>query len=300
MKKNIFILSVVFVTVFFGQESKAWFFKQQQKLVVSQEELDKQLFIAMENMFGKTAEKLLEMGANPNAINENGEPALIEAIRSRQVFFIELLLNHPEIQIEATDNEGKTAFIYAVCLGNMPVIRHFNEKGVNINVKDNNGWAALKHAVSCDSIEVIQFLVEQEDLDVNIRDNKGRTVLFDFAYKIRFEEENFKIAQLFLKKGLEINATDEKGQTVLYPAGYYFKENFLNFLIDHGVDMDRRDHKGRTVLIDVTLLSKTQAMKILLERGADHKIADNKGRTVLDVAYSDDVKEILKSFGLFP
>jgi len=63
------------------------------------------------------AEALLLKKADINAVNSAGKTALMIAIEYKHLEFIEVLMENPELMMEATDSEGYTALLMAMELG---------------------------------------------------------------------------------------------------------------------------------------------------------------------------------------
>ena len=63
------------------------------------------------------AQSLLDHKADVNAVNAASKTPLHLAVEYKNPGFIELLLEHPELMIEAPDSEGATAFVMAVEAG---------------------------------------------------------------------------------------------------------------------------------------------------------------------------------------
>ena len=69
--------------------------------------------------------------------------------------------------------------------------------GANVNAKDNEGWTALIWAAIRGHIEVVEVLLKH-GADVNAKNNNGRTALF-WARFFPFTDQ--KIANLLRKYG---------------------------------------------------------------------------------------------------
>ena len=78
---------------------------------------------------------LLELGADPNAKNEQGEPALLNAIFVRQYDRMKLLLDHGA-DINATDTAGATAASTLAALNYFELVYYLLERGADWRAED--------------------------------------------------------------------------------------------------------------------------------------------------------------------
>ncbi|KAK4119366.1 ankyrin [Parathielavia appendiculata] len=90
----------------------------------------------------------------------------------------ELLLRDNRTIVDSTDNDGRTALLWAVEKGDLVIVEELlKREDVNVNIKDNNGRTALSRAAEGENMEVVRWLLAKK-VDVNAKDSKGRTALF--------------------------------------------------------------------------------------------------------------------------
>uniref|UniRef100_A0A914WRQ8 Uncharacterized protein n=1 Tax=Plectus sambesii TaxID=2011161 RepID=A0A914WRQ8_9BILA len=92
--------------------------------------------------------RLLEQGANPNAVNSKGETPLILASKIKQVVAAQVLANNENTNLDFEDKDGKSAIMHAVA-GNAPDI-------VNELVKSSRLRRHTQHLISCNRIGLLQ------------------------------------------------------------------------------------------------------------------------------------------------
>jgi ankyrin repeat protein len=83
------------------------------------------------------------------------------------------------------------------------------DKGVNIELKDDDGCTALHIAAWEDSLATARLLIER-GADVNAVDDDADTPLHMAAWK-----NSIKVAKLLIEHGADLNAKDESGRTPL-------------------------------------------------------------------------------------
>jgi ankyrin repeat protein len=94
---------------------------------------------------------------------------------------IQMLLNHPNIDVNAIINIGWTSLIVACryCTTE-PIKLLLEHPKIDVNAKDNLGWTALIHTCqSCStrSEKIVKLLLDHPNIDVNIKNNDGWTAL---------------------------------------------------------------------------------------------------------------------------
>lgn len=108
--------------------------------------------------------KLLERGANVNAINNRGETALHQAASCSELDIVKALVN-ADIKLDVQDCEGDTAITKACFEYCETCVRYLIRKGADINIKNNEGKTVMDIAVERSYQDVI-------DLCLTVADNK--------------------------------------------------------------------------------------------------------------------------------
>ena len=147
-------------------------------------------------------ELLLNQGANPNTIinNETRNTALLHALTTgygmpmgmafdapqspitNQNKIINILLAHPQLDINYKDSGGDTALMMAVKYKPALIDRIFSNPHLNINAQDNSGTTALMKLVSwakdiSETLKLLNLFLMNPNLQINLADNEGRTAL---------------------------------------------------------------------------------------------------------------------------
>ena len=116
---------------------------------------------------------------NQNVVNSkdiNGNTPLIVACQDDKVEFVRSLLDNSVININAEDNYGNTALVWASMRGFTDCMLALLEKHCDINHRDKNGMTALMVACNYGELDAVQLLI-QHGADCDIADNDGRTAL---------------------------------------------------------------------------------------------------------------------------
>ena len=154
---------------------------------------------------------LLKAGADPNAKTDDGQTALMFAIRKNTLEVISLLLK-ASADVNAKEKEGYTVLMEAAHYNENPeVISSLLKAGADINAKADNNYTALMFAaVNNNNPKVIDLLLKA-GADVNAKTDKGHTALTLAAAN----NQNPEIINLLLKAGADINTKANNGKTAL-------------------------------------------------------------------------------------
>ena len=105
-----------------------------------------------------------------------------------------------------------TAFIFAVLQGNAEIVKMMLSVGANPNAADDDGRTALMYATQHGHAEVAKMLLAA-GANPNAADDDGRTVLMYAA-----QHAHTEVAKMLLSSGANPNASSNNGETVLMMA----------------------------------------------------------------------------------
>jgi ankyrin repeat protein len=95
--------------------------------------------------------------------------ALHVAALSGHVKIVELLLQQHDIDVNATDCDGRTALIIAANAGQCAVVEILlQHTDVKVNVFDSNGWTALTCSVDEGHADIVRMLLAHKDIDIGL------------------------------------------------------------------------------------------------------------------------------------
>ena len=150
-------------------------------------------------------------------------------------------LTGKDINIENIDSSiTEKQFFDALKTHNRDKIMQCINKGIDVNVKDSDGWAALMHATDSDDYKTVRLLVEF-DADIDVKDDDGQTPLMNCAFV-----NARKSAEFLISHGANVNLKDKFGQTALMLAALNDYKEVGEMLILNGADIDAKDNEGMT------------------------------------------------------
>ena len=209
--------------------------------------------------------------------------------------FFQFLLKN-QIKVNAFNEDGDTALIFAIIRGNTKIIKLLLEHGADVNASTKDGDTALMVAsINNNNIEIVKLLLEY-GADVNAIDKNGYTALI-------LATDNVELTKLLLEHGADVNVSNKNDYTALYLSIIRKNTEITKLLLEHGADVNAIDKNGHTVLILATDNENVELTKLLLEHGADVNTLINIETQLLidkglDINASDKVNFTILMFAI--
>jgi ankyrin repeat protein len=200
----------------------------------------------------------LKSGLNPNTTyNEEGVPALIIAIKYRQVKTVECLLHYRTL-----------------------ILR----RRTNVNIKSVSGTTPLEAAILVRREDIAKLLIER---GASEEDAKGAHLIVAV-----YDGNSKKVSQL-LREEADLEARTLDGDTPLMIAARIGHLNILKKLIENGADVNATNSKYQTPLILAASFGQCKIVEALLNQGrVNDNAEDRDGRTASDIARAANYPEI--------
>lgn len=150
-----------------------------------------------------TLRRLLARGVDPNTRDAQGQVGLYLALRGGARGVAQVLMEHPQLEVDATNAVGETPLMMAALRADVSAMKTLIAKGARIR---REGWTPLHYAASSPSAEPVRLLLEQ-GADVDARAPNGNTPLM-LAARWGHEES----VDLLLARGADRTAHNARGQ----------------------------------------------------------------------------------------
>ncbi len=144
-------------------------------------------------------ERLIQVGANVNAVDENGSTALMWAAQEGHAGSVTTLLaNGADVNI--ANVSGSTALMYAIGSGNANIVTQVLDAGADINAAEIDGYTALMYAVSQGNVNIVTQVLEA-GADIHAADIDGNT-----AGMMAAEKGDYPLLEIIIQHGGAVNA----------------------------------------------------------------------------------------------
>ncbi|KAJ6282319.1 ankyrin repeat-containing domain protein, partial [Bipolaris maydis] len=136
-----------------------------------------------------------------------------------------------DFAVECKDIRDHPAFVIAAEYGHEGILKALLEQDrIDINAKDNNGRTPLWTAAQGGHEGIVRLLVEQDRIDINAKDNNGKTPLWTAA-----QGGHEGVVRLLVEQdSININAKDNHGKTPLQVAARTGHEGVVRLLAMFG------------------------------------------------------------------
>ena len=163
-------------------------------------------FTAIRNDEVKVISNLFERGFDPNTVNLQGEPAILNSLKLGSVKSFEFIAQHPKTNLNVRNSHGESALMLVCLKGELELAKMLIKRDADIN---HPGWTSLHYAASGGHTAIIQLLLDQSAY-IDAESPNGTTPLMMAA---RYGNE--KAVQLLITEGADWKLKNQLGLTAL-------------------------------------------------------------------------------------
>eukprot|EP00931_Biecheleriopsis_adriatica_P073066 TRINITY_DN47426_c0_g1_i1.p1 TRINITY_DN47426_c0_g1~~TRINITY_DN47426_c0_g1_i1.p1 ORF type:complete len:407 (-),score=91.02 TRINITY_DN47426_c0_g1_i1:9-1202(-) len=265
----------------------------------------------------------VEYGVDLDMQNNNGNTALIFAVRNNHVDIVKVLLDF-RASLDVRNNKCMTPLMYAARAGQADLVQLLVQNGADLNLQNSDGDTAIMLSLLRNRWDISRYLAE-EGTNLNLQNRSGWTVLM--ATDIRKPQGMDMIDYLMEKDanpdllaadgdslltwaaecgkpglvkhivdtGGDVNTQNAQGNTAFMLLMRYDDSQDLDIagaLINQVDDINRQNHVGDTALMMAAEGNHLALAKLLLERGADVDLENDKGFTANSYALQNDMWDL--------
>src|SRR5690606_9649090 len=174
-------------------------------------------WVHIANDRAESVRSMLARGADPNALSDKGQPAIMQAVRDNAWTVYDVLAAHPKTKIEIVNANGETPLMYLAVVGQTQRAQALIKRGAQVN---RLGWTPLQYAASKGHLDTVKMLIANKAL-VNAPGPDGTTALMMAAHDGSEEVVRYLLdhgADATMVNLQQLDAADwarEKGNTAL-------------------------------------------------------------------------------------
>ena len=177
--------------------------------------------IRMDNVY--FLKQLMQRGMGPNLIEpKRGYTGLMLAIREDSMRAFDVLVNAPDVNLEAQATNGDTPLMLASFYGNAPVVKLLLAREVEVN---RPGWTALHYAAINGSSEIVKLLLDASAyVDAESPDDKMTPVM------LAAMRGRVAAVEVLRDNGADLTLKNKDGLTAMDLARRYGQEGVIDVL----------------------------------------------------------------------
>ena len=216
-------------------------------------------------------------------------------------------LDDKNFNLNITDDEGKTAVLYANCNNSMDALCALIDCGAEFNLDEIDAKSVLFHAAQY-NFDVTVDKLNNKNFNLNITDDEGKNAvlyancnkrmdalcaLIGCGAKFNLDEIDAKSVLFYAakedysmtvyrldNKNFNLNIADDEGKTAVFYANCNNSMDALCALIDCGAEFNLDEIDAKSVLFFAAKHEYGHLLKPLHDEGVDLNITDDYGKTV--------------------
>ncbi|KAL8635531.1 MAG: hypothetical protein Q9228_006985 [Teloschistes exilis] len=251
-------------------------------------ELGKALYRAVEKQEFKTAQVLLEAGADPDARPSWETPTIVQAVKKGDIELLEMLLKYgPDIDAHAP-GDG-TALYTAVSKGKTAMVKLLLKCKADPNKRPSGTEPALYKAVSKQHDDIVDLLLQQINIKIDDNPPGGTTAMYLAAKK-----SNTELVRRLVAAGAKVDARPMGSNTAMFESAKRGDYDVCRVLLEYGAQVDARTTGGNTALWNIVGQKDERLIRLLLDYGAGINAKACGGETVLERAVKKERHDMVK------
>ena len=223
---------------------------------------------------------LAEGGCDTTAESTQRKNALMFAASSGNIAAVEAVLKTGPAKVDARDQNGFTAFLWACEQGSLTCIEKIRGLGFDTSVRTVNAKTALMCAAASGSAEAVRSVLENDEPEIEVVDTSGCS-----AFIWACDQGNEEAVRLLGEAGADPTKVTVKGRTALMRAASSGSAGATRAVLERGgVDLEAAGEDGGTAFLWACDQGHGACIIVLVEAGCITTVRDATGRTGLMLA----------------
>ena len=239
----------------------------------------------------ETYQSLENLGVKINVVDDKGRNPLHAIAYSQENNALYTYFINKGVDVNLQDNDGVSPFMNAANSNSLEVVKFLSASVKDINLKGKNGQSALAKAVNKNSIEVVQFLLKK-GADIDMTDAENNTLSFYLLNNFNANKPEIFEGKLRILKenGLVINQIQHAKNTLLQIATERNDLNLLKRLASLNIAINNINEEGLTALQIAAMKAKdTKIIEYLIRIGANKNVKTDFDESIYDLASENEL-----------
>eukprot|EP00803_Ostreobium_quekettii_P011008 evm.model.scf_791.4 EVM.evm.TU.scf_791.4 scf_791:35567-44650(+) len=221
-------------------------------------------------------EQLIEDGADVDAVDGNGNTALMQATLDGELDVVRVLLD-AGADVNKQGSFGATAIRIAVEIEDAAILELLLKSGADTEVRDEEGATPLVAAVIFDALEMVKILLKAG------ADPDGPYLTFGYTpLMLAAQRSEVDITEELLKAKADVQYQAPSGVTPLHHAAAFGNAEVTIILLDAGADLEAQMFElGHTPVLYAARFGNQETFEVLVDSGADLTVESIGNRTIL-------------------
>lgn len=182
-----------------------------------------------------------------------------------------------EVDIDHQDNTGNTFLIICLKKRKYKNALWLLEQGADPTIKNKEHKDAMDIAIEKDRNEIVKRLLKHKKIDINQRDDYGRSLLQNLVIS-----GNLTMAKTLIEGGADINNLDNRRRHLIHDALSYGDYTFVRYLLSlENIELNAMDEEGNTLMQHPQIEQNDILAKELMISGCDPTKLNTKGESYL-------------------
>ena len=217
---------------------------------------------------------------------------VLNAVSSGDLETTKYLIEESNLDINSADEKGTTILMKACCNTNLDLVKYLIENKADITIIDKNNYNALMYAIEKSSLDIVRYLFE----DASTIDIKQLTTNQIGLLSLAVKNNDFRILRYLVEsQNFDMDLSNEKGQTLALLAAGYGKMDVVKYLVDKNANIGAKDNNGNNILMYAAASGNLSLVKYLVNSATvDINEKNNSDKTAKDIAIEHNQIEIAK------
>uniref|UniRef100_A0A1X7UJY4 Death domain-containing protein n=1 Tax=Amphimedon queenslandica TaxID=400682 RepID=A0A1X7UJY4_AMPQE len=216
------------------------------------------------------------------------ELARLVAVTAGNNEAVEFLLQLETVNIDHTNEEGKTALMLACERGDQDIVHDLLSAGANVNIQDNEGWTALMIASKHNHVSIIHMLL-QANANPHLKLPKGSNAVMIASFC-----GNYEVVELLISKGVDYKYQQDDGVNAIMMACQNGHTQIVELLLKVRVDPNVQEKGGWNALMLACQNGHTQIVELLLKEQVDPNVQKQNGGNAFMLACQNGHVQIVE------